>query len=175
MSILTVVLLVLAAIIVLPLIIAFFLRKNYFIERTITLNAPNDKVFAYLKLQKNQEQFNKWVMVDPQMKREFKGTDGTVGFKFAWDGNKHAGQGELEIKKMIEGKHFETEVRFVRPMPGIAKVKWSMEPVGNQTKITWSNASKLKYPVNIMVPMVEKLMGRDMDISLQNLKNILEK
>ncbi|MGZ4041186.1 MAG: SRPBCC family protein, partial [Bacteroidia bacterium] len=77
MSILTVVLLVLAAIIVLPLIIAFFLRKNYFIERTITLNAPNDKVFAYLKLQKNQEQFNKWVMVDPQMKREFKGTDGT--------------------------------------------------------------------------------------------------
>jgi len=174
MNTLTIILIVIGSIIALPLILALFTRKNYFIERTITLNAPNEKVFGYLKLQKNQEKFNKWVMVDPEMKRDFKGTDGTVGFTFAWNGNKQAGEGELEIKKMIEGKYFETEVRFVRPMPGIAQVKWTTEPMGSQTKVSWSNASKLKYPVNLMIPMVEKLMGRDMDTSLQNLKNILE-
>lgn len=175
MSTLYIILLVVAAIIALPLIIALFARKNYFVERTITLNAPNEKVFAYLKLQKNQEKFNKWVMVDPDMKRDFRGTDGTVGFIFAWNGNKQAGEGELEIKKMIEGKHFETEVRFVRPMPGIAQAKWTMEAAGDQTKVTWSNASKLKYPFNLMTSMIEKMLGKDMDISLQNLKNILEK
>jgi hypothetical protein len=45
----------------------------------------------------------------------------------------------------------------------------------NQTKVRWSNAGTLKYPMNIMVPMVEKHVAKDMDISLSILKNILEK
>jgi len=45
----------------------------------------------------------------------------------------------------------------------------------NQTKVTWSNAGTLKYPLNIMIPMFEKMFAKDMDISLSTLKNILEK
>jgi hypothetical protein len=33
----------------------------------------------------------------------------------------------------------------------------------------------LKYPVNAMMPMMEKPVAKGMDISLANLKNILEK
>lgn len=36
-------------------------------------------------------------MTDPNMRKNFKGTDGTVGFCYAWDGNKKAGKGEQEI------------------------------------------------------------------------------
>ncbi len=45
----------------------------------------------------------------------------------------------------------------------------------NQTKVNWSNAGTLKYPVNIMIPMMEKHVMKDMDSSLSTLKNILEK
>jgi len=45
----------------------------------------------------------------------------------------------------------------------------------NQTKVTWSNAGRLKYPVNIFIPMMEKSVAKDMDSSLSTLKNILEK
>ena len=45
-------------------------------------------------------------MVDPDMKREFKGMDGTVGFIYAWNGNKRAGEGEQEIKTIEEGKKY---------------------------------------------------------------------
>jgi len=45
----------------------------------------------------------------------------------------------------------------------------------NQTKVSWSNAGTLNYPVNVMIPMMEKSVKKDMDINLSNLKNILEK
>ena len=171
-----VILLVIASIIALLLIIALFTKKEYSIQCKISINASKEKVFDYIKQLKNQDNFNKWVMVDPQMKREYKGTDGTVGFIYAWNGNKKAGEGEQEIKNITEGKSIETEIRFVRPFPGIAYANLVTESVSaNQTKVIWSNTGTMNYPMNIMVSMVEKMLAKDMDTSLSTLKNILEK
>ena len=115
-------------------------------------------------------------MTDPNMKKEFTGTDGTVGFIYAWNGNKKAGEGAQEIKALIENKLIETEVRFVRPFPGVAKAIMTTESISNsQTKIIWSNASQIKFPMNALIVMIEKMLAKDMDESLNNLKTILEK
>jgi hypothetical protein len=45
----------------------------------------------------------------------------------------------------------------------------------NQTRVAWSNAGTLKYPVNIMIPIMEKSVAKGMDTGLSALKNILEK
>lgn len=169
-------LLIIPGIIALVLITALFTRKKYNVYSEVIINAPRQKVFDYIKHLKNQDNFNKWVMVDPNMKREFKGTDGTVGFIYGWNGNKKAGEGELEIKAITEGKSIDTEIRFVRPFAGLAHVNMSTEAIAeNQTKVSWSNVSKMTYPMNIMVSMIEKMLVKDMDTSLGNLKRILEK
>ena len=176
MNIVITILLVIASIIALLLIIALLTKKEYNIQREIIINAPLQKVFDYIKQLKNWDNFNKWAMADPNMKREFKGTDGTVGFIYAWNGNKKAGEGEKEIKVIVEAKTFEWEIRFVRPMTLIGYTKMGTESLSdNQTKVTMSNASTLKYPFNIMISMVEKMLPKDMDTSLSSLKNILEK
>lgn len=176
MTILLTILFIIAGIIVLLLIVALFSKKEYHISREIIINAPKQKVFDYLKHLKNQDSFNKWVMVDPDMKREFKGTDGTVGFIYAWNGNKKAGEGEQEIKSISEGKHIETEIRFIRPFTTISHANTLTESISDtQTKVIWSNTSPMKYPMNIMISMIENMLAKDMDISLSNLKNILEK
>ena len=170
------ILLVVGGIIALLLLIALFMKKEHYVKREIIINAPRQKVFDYVKLLKNQDEFNKHAMAGPDRKREFKGTDGTVGYIYAWSGNKNAGEGEKEIKNIIEGIRIETEIRFVKPMRATASI--IMETVSlpdNQTKVSWSNAGVLKYPVNIMVPMMEKHVAKDMDFSLSTLKNILEK
>lgn len=175
MEIFLTILIILGAIIALILIASIFMRKDYSIQREITINAPLQKVFGYIKLLRHQDNFNKWVMVDPRMKREFMGTDGTVGFVYAWNGNKRAGAGEQEIKRVIEANSIETEIRFVRPFPGIAQANMSTRSVGdNQTRVTWSNASTMIWPMNLLLPMVEKALAKDMNESLENLKRILE-
>ena len=170
------ILVVVAGIISLLLIIALFMKREHAVKREIIINAPRQKVFDYLKLLKNQDEFNKHAMAGPDRKREFKGTDGTVGYIYAWSGNKNAGVGEKEIKNIVEGKSIEMEIRFVKPMAATATIIIETEFLSDtQTKVIWSNAGTLKYPVNIFIPMMEKSVAKDMDSSLSTLKNIFEK
>jgi len=176
MNIIITILLVVAGIIALLLIIALFMKREHYVNREIIINAPRQKVFDFLKLLKNQDQFNKWARAGKDRKEETKGTDGTVGFIYAWSGNKNAGEGEKEIKNIIEGKRIETEIRFVKPMRVSASVIFETESLSeNQTKVNLINTGTLKYPLNIMIPIAEKNFAKDMDISLSTLKNILEK
>ncbi len=176
MNILITILLIIAGIIALILIIALFMKKQHYVKRETIISAPQRKVFDYVKLLKNQDEFNKGAMEDANRKKEFKGTDGTVGYIYSWSGNKDAGAGEKEIMNIVEGKSIETEIRFEKPMKAIGRMIMDTESLSdNQTKVSWSNAGVLNYPLNIMVPMVEKHVIRDADISLLALKNILEK
>jgi len=68
------------------------------------------------------------------------------------------------------------EIRFVKPMVTSANIILETQSLSDdQTKLTWSNAGTLTYPVNMFVPMMEKMLPKGMDESLTTLKNILEK
>jgi uncharacterized protein YndB with AHSA1/START domain len=177
MTIVLTILLVLAGIAALFFILALFINKEYTIKREIVINKPRKVVFDYIKNLKNQEQFNKWVMIDPTMKVDLKGTDGTVGFTYAWDSeNKQAGKGEQEIVKIVDGELLDVEVRFERPFKSTAKTPIKTSAVSeNQTKVIWGMEGNSKYPMNAMNPFMDNLLGKDLEISLSTLKNILEK
>ena len=86
------------------------------------------------------------------------------------------GEGEKEIKAIVEGKKIETEIRFVKPFTAVGHTNMVTEAVsGDQTKVTISNASKIKYPFNILLLVVEKGIEKDLGTSLSVLKTILEK
>lgn len=176
MNILVIVLAVIAGIIVLLLIAALIMTRKHFVKREVIINAPRQKVFDYIKFLKNQETFNTNAMADAHRKKEFRGTDGTVGYVYAWSGDKSAGVGEKEIMDIVDGQSVEMEIRFVKPMKTSARILMETESVADsQTKLSWSNAGALPYPFNAMIPMMQKHVVKDMDSSLNNLKNILEK
>ncbi len=176
MNIIFTILLVLACIIVVLLVFALFMKREHYVNREIIINAPLQEVFAFLRLLSNQDKFNKWAKTDRDRKEEFKGTDGTVGYLYAWSGNKSAGKGEKEIMNIVEGKRIETEIRFVKPMQVSASVIYETEVLtGNQTKVNLINTGTLKYPLNLMIPLAEKNFAKDLDSSLSTLKSILEK
>lgn len=177
MNILIIFLSIIGGIIALLLVVAAFARKKYSVERSIVINKPVAEVFDYVKHIKNQDKYSKWVMTDPNMQRSFRGTDGTVGFVYGWNGNKQAGEGEQEIIRIDEGKRIDTEVRFIRPFAAVGQIPLIVEEQSpNQTKVRWGMKSEMKYPMNIMLVLfgLENALGKDLDISLNNLKNILE-
>ncbi|CAN5602141.1 SRPBCC family protein [soil metagenome] len=171
------ILLIIVIIIAIPLIMALFIKKDYTVQREITINKSNDVVYNYVKYLRNQEQYSKWVMTDPAMRKKLTGTDGTVGFIYAWDSdNKQAGKGEQEIMQLQEGKEVDTEVRFIKPFEGIAHIIMTTETAGeNQTKVSWGMTGQNKYPMNFMNLFIGNMLGKDLDVSLNNLKTILEK
>jgi len=177
MQVILFILLGLVGLIALLFIIALFSKKDYSLQREVIINKPVTEVFNYIKFLRNQEFYSKWVMTDPTMKKTFTGTDGTVGFIYAWEGNQKAGKGEQELKGIIENKQLDIEVRFEKPFKAIASTPFITEAVGaNQTKVTWGMSSSMKYPGNIMLLFgIENMLAKDLEISLGNLKRTLEK
>jgi hypothetical protein len=178
MTILITIVLVLVGLVGLFLIIGLFAKKGYHIERAVIINKPKQDVFNYVKLLRNQDYYSKWVMKDPNMKKDFRGTDGTPGFVYGWNStDKNAGEGEMEIKKIVEGERMDAEIRFERPMKGISQVVMATESTGPQTTVKWSFTSEMKYPMNAMMAIIplEKMLGKDMEESLTMLKGNLEK
>lgn len=169
----------LAGLIVLLLIVALFVRKKYSVHRAITIKLSKQKVFEYLKQLKNQDNFSKWALMDPNMKKEYRGTDGTIGFISAWESkNKNVGQGEQEIKDIVEGKRVDLEIRFIKPFKGLAKAYLSTEMISeNVTLVKWGFDSKMTYPMNLMllVMNMDKMIGNDLETGLNNLKKLLDK
>ncbi len=176
MNILIKILIGIGTLIAVLLIVALFVKKEYTIEREITINKPKAEVFNYVKHLKNQDNYSKWVMQDPGMKKEFRGTDGTVGFVYAWDSNKkNAGKGEQEIKSIKEGERVDVEVRFQKPFQGVATAPIITEGMpANQTKVKWAMNGNTKYPLNFMNLFMDNMLGKDLEASLNNLKTILE-
>src|ERR1017187_4151428 len=141
MNIIITILLAVAGIIALLLLFALFMKREHYVKREIIINAPRQKVFDYLKLLKNQDEWNDGAKADSDRKKEFKGTDGTVGYIYSWSGNKDAGEGEKEIMNIIEGQRIETEIRFVKPMKAIASIIMETESLSeNQTNVCMINA-----------------------------------
>jgi uncharacterized protein YndB with AHSA1/START domain len=171
-------LLVIAVLISLALLTALFVKKDYAVERQITINKPKQEVFNYVKLLKNQDNYSKWGSMDPAMKKNFKGTDGQPGFVSAWESEKDdVGKGEQEIKSVEEGKRITYELRFLEPIASTAPAFMTTESLNeNQTKVTWGFSGHMRYPTNLMLLFmdIEKMIGDDLETGLQTLKIRLE-
>jgi uncharacterized protein YndB with AHSA1/START domain len=179
MKILLGIVIAIAGIIVLLLIIGLFLKKDYSIKTEVVINNPKAVVFDYLKLLKNQNKFSVWASMDPNMKTEFRGTDGTEGFVSAWDSDmKNVGKGEQEILKFVDGERIDYEIRFLKPYKSTSWANITTTTVNdNQTRVRWEFNGNMKYPANLMLLFMnmEKMVGNDLNKGLQNLKTILEK
>ncbi len=178
MTILLIILAIIGAIIAFFLIAAMLMSREMNIEKSIVINRPLPQVFDYVKYVKNHDNFSVWAMMDPEMKKEYKGTDGQPGFVFAWDSTKkkNVGAGEQEIKNIEEGKSIEHELRFIRPMQSVAKAKFIFEPVSSDaTRVQWGFYSEMKFPMNAMKSMIQNMLGKNLETGLRNLKAVLEK
>lgn len=178
MKIVKIILIGIAAVIAMILISALFIKKEFALERSVVINQPKDAVFAYLKSLKSQNEWSTWGKKDPNMKTEYIGTDGTVGFISKWEGNKDVGKGEQEMKKIIEGEEIENELRFETPMKSVAKAIFYTKAESDQsTKVTWRLEGNSNYPMNFMnlFNLMEQMVGKDFEEGLANLKAKMEK
>jgi len=168
---------VILALVLIVLILGLIAPKHYEVNRSVVINKPLSEVFNYLKYVKNQDDWSPWKKKDPNMKQTFEGTDGEVGFISKWVGNKDVGEGEQEIKKIVENESIETELRFLKPWKSQSDAYIrvvGLEP--KQTNVTWGFSGRNKFPFSIFMLFMnmDKAVGKDFEEGLANLKNQLE-
>ncbi len=178
MKILKTILLAVLAIIVVTLIAAAFLPKDYGIAESIVINKPRNEVFAYIQYLKNQDNYSKWALADPNMKKEYRGTDGQPGFVSAWESDADSvGKGEQEILSIVPNDRVEYELRFIEPFESKEKAYMKTEDTPDgATKLTWGFDGHMNYPMNLMLAFmnIEEMISNDLRTGLQRLKPIVE-
>jgi hypothetical protein len=163
--------------IALILVLAFTVDTDFEMERSVVIEKPSEEVFDFIKYLRNQNLYSVWVERDPDLKQEFRGRDGTVGFVSAWEGNEDAGAGEQEIIGMVDGERIDYELRFFEPFESTSYSFMSTEAISeNQTRVTWGMFGTFPRPMNIMLLFfdLEEAIGNDYETGLNNLKALLE-
>ena len=178
MKILKWILIVVVSVILLVLITALFVKKDFAVEKQVEINKPKQEVYNYVVLLTNQNNFSKWATTDPAMEKTFSGVDGTVGFVSAWKSeNKNVGVGEQEITKIDPGKRIDYELRFKEPMEDTNLAYMTVDSIGeNKTLVKWGFNGVMTYPSNITLLFLDfdKMIGGDFEYGLNKLKSILE-
>ncbi|WP_462251580.1 SRPBCC family protein [Ferruginibacter sp.] len=177
MSIFIIILVVLLSIIILFLLLALIIKKDFKLDKQIIINKSKTEVFNYLKMIRNQEKYSVWVMKDPNINIVYTGADGTVGFTSSWKSDdKNVGIGAQEIIKLNENESMEVEIRFKKPFEATNYARTTLNAVtNNQTNVSTTFMGKQKFPMNVMNLFMDKLVGKDMQQNLVNMKVNIEK
>lgn len=158
------------------LLAAAVMPKAFDVSSNIVIEKPVGEVFNYVKHLRNQEKYSVWVMADPNVRLEYKGVDGTVGFISSWRSeNKNVGIGAQEIKAIKEGERYDVELRFEKPFKATNQAYTTTVALDEKhTRVTTVFNGSNPFPMNLMVPMIKKMLLKDMDKNMANLKAILE-
>ena len=173
----TTLLYIVAGLVLLIVILAIIAPKTYDVSRSIVIDTPKSEVFTVLRSLKEQDSWSPWGKKDPNMKKEYRGTDGEIGSVSYWSGNKEVGEGEQEITKIIDGERIEGELRFLKPWKSESDCYFETKEVNEgKTEVVWGFSGKNKFPFSIFMLFMnmDKAVGKDFEEGLANLKAKME-
>lgn len=159
------------------LIGGLFLPKTHKIARTVEIKAPDSLVYQYVSNFHNFKNWNPWEKVDPSAQTSIMGTPEQPGYTYAWKGEK-VGKGKLELIKSMPNQFILQELTFYMPSPSVHHTNFYLESSEmNSTKISWIMEGKNNsfFERWLYALLMNRMIGKDYEVGLQNLKAILEK
>jgi uncharacterized protein YndB with AHSA1/START domain len=166
-----------AVVVVLFLVYAATRPDTFRVERAASINAPPEKVFALINDLHSWTVWSPFEKKDPAMKRTISGAPNGKGAVYEWDGNKEIGKGRMEITQTVPPSRVWIRLDFVRPFEAHNDVEFTLTPQGDATKVTWAIHGPSPYISKVMGIFcnMDKMIGKDFETGLANLKSIAEK
>jgi uncharacterized protein YndB with AHSA1/START domain len=106
------------------------------IVKTVIIKAPKEEVFDMVRYFKNFPKWSPFLAQDPSQKYEVKGTDGTVGAQYHWDGNKSKDLGYQEILKVDPFKFIGMQCYIQKPFEANPTFDYSFTETSDGIMVT---------------------------------------
>ncbi len=172
LKIAAVVVLLLAAI----LIVAALRPDTLIIQRSITINAPAEKVFPLINDFHNWPRWAPQDNEDPSLVRTYSGSASGLGAISNWTGKGNSGEGQIAITASQPSKSLTATADWVRPFRSHNQNEFLLEPAGTQTRVTWTWTAPNLFPMKLMslVMNMDKMMGSHFESGLNRFKQAAE-
>ncbi|MEQ1773332.1 MAG: SRPBCC family protein [Burkholderiales bacterium] len=159
------------------LIFATTKPDTFRVQRSASIKAPPEKVFALINDFKAWGAWSPWEKKDPAMKRTFGAITIGKGAQYAWDGDKNVGQGSMEIAESTPSSKIALKLDFLKPFEAHNTVEFTLAAQGDMTNVTWTMhgpANFLSKLIQVFMSM-DSMVGKDFESGLANLKMTAEK
>lgn len=142
------------------------------IERSVTINAPADKIYPLIEDFQEWPKWSPFENLDPQIKKTFSGEPRGLGAVYAWDGNSQAGKGRIEIIEASAPSKLGMTLDFERPFDCHNQVLFTLEPAGDGTKVTWEMFGPNLFMGKVMQVLfnTDAMVGSQFESGLAKLK-----
>ena len=159
------------------LLFALTRPDTFSVQRSASIKAPPEKVFALINDFKRWDAWSPWEKKDPAMKRSFGAATAGKGASYAWEGNKDVGQGSMEITNSVPSSAISLKLDFLKPFEAHNLVDFTLQAKGDATEVTWTMAGDTPYFAKIIHVFInmDSMVGKDFEAGLANLKSIAEK
>lgn len=149
---------------------------TFHFSRSVTINAPADKIFERINTQAKWKDWSPWAKLDPAMKSSLSGPESGVGSAYSWDGNNKVGAGSSTITESVPSSKVVMRLDFLRPFAGTNTATFTLAPEAGGTRVTWAmdGTSNLMMKTMGLVMNCEKMMDAQFDEGLANLKRLVE-
>lgn len=165
--------LVIAFLVVLLVVIFASTKPNAFaIRRSISIHAPAADIFPLIADFRHWRKWSPWENLDPGMRRTLGGAETGVGAYYAWDANRKAGAGRMEIIETRSDARVVIKLNFLRPFKAENMVLFTLVPAGNGTNVTWemTGVHNLVSKIMSMMMNMDRMVGRDFEKGLLAIK-----
>ena len=149
---------------------------TFLVRRARSIQAPPEKIFELINDFHRWASWSPYEKLDPTMKKTFSGASSGKGAVYAWEGNSKAGEGRMEITDTSPGSKVTIKLDFLKPFEGHNTAEFTVEPQGEFTNVTWAVFGPVPYVMKVMSIFfsMDKLLGKDFETGLANLKAIAE-
>jgi Polyketide cyclase / dehydrase and lipid transport len=171
------VLIVIAVVIAALLVMGLMRPAKFSVIREAEYKAKPEAVFAQLNDFHKWAAWSPWEKMDPDMKRDFSGAASGEGAKYAWVGNKKVGEGNMEITRSVAPSNMELDLHFIKPFQADNVTEFTVIANGNMTNLKWEMRGQTPFMLRVMHMFfnMDKIVGKDFETGLANLRSIVEK
>jgi uncharacterized protein YndB with AHSA1/START domain len=178
-EIIAIIAIALAIAVAVVLILASTKPDTFGVQRAAVVKVPAEKIFPLINNFHQWAKWSPWEDRDPAMKRTYSGTESGRGAVYAWDGNKNVGSGRMEILDATSPSKIVIKLDFFKPFEGHNTAEFTMLPQGDNatTNVTWVMRGPAPFMNRVMQVFMnlDKMIGKDFEAGLVNLRKLTEK
>lgn len=147
------------------------------IERTITIDAPPERIFPLINDYRSWALWSPWDKKDPGMKRTLSGADTGVGAVYEWSGNREVGSGRMEIIQSVPDSRVAVDLQFMTPFEARNTAEFILTPRGGSTEVTWIMFGPSPFISKLLglFMSMDQMVGGDFEAGLAAMKALAER
>ena len=149
--------------------------SHFEVSRSLTIQAAPARVHALVDDFHEWTAWSPWEDVDPDLRRTYTGPPAGVGARYAWQGNRKAGQGSMEITGSTP-ERIDVRLTFLKPWKATNEVAFELVPNGAGADVTWRMWGENTGMAALFTKVfnMDKFIGKDFDKGLARLKAVAE-